>query len=148
MTQSKTGATKVKMRADHYYMLHRYQEAFDIAQEFCELVRTSGNLSVSQGQNDGGFRRTDAAAGATTDAGVLKVSDPKEMQEMSLRCALKLSLFDVAASLADELVTIFFFFFGNMGPINSGVVCWGKNKARCIIDTDFLCTLWVTCSCR
>ncbi|KAK5814482.1 hypothetical protein F5H01DRAFT_394019 [Linnemannia elongata] len=104
MTQSKTGATKVKMRADHYYMLHRYQEAFDIAQEFCELVRTSGNLSVSQGQNDGGFRRTDAAAGATTDAGVLKVSDPKEMQEMSLRCALKLSLFDVAASLADELV--------------------------------------------
>ncbi|KAG9066777.1 hypothetical protein KI688_012688 [Linnemannia hyalina] len=103
MTQSKTGATKVKMRADHYYMLHRYQEAFDIAQDFCELVRMSGNLSVSQGQNDGGFRRTDAAAGATTDAGVLKVSDPKEMQEMALRCALKLNLFDVAASLADEL---------------------------------------------
>ncbi|KAF8925280.1 hypothetical protein BGZ47_003385 [Haplosporangium gracile] len=102
MTQSKTGATKAKMRADHYYMLHRYQEAFDIAQEFCALVRTSSSLSVSQGQNDGGFRRTDAAA--TTDAGVLKVSDPKEMQEMALRCALKLDLFDVAASLADELV--------------------------------------------
>ncbi|KAG0283666.1 hypothetical protein BGZ96_011945 [Linnemannia gamsii] len=102
MTQSKTGATKVKMRADHYYMLHRYQEAFDIAQEFCELVRTSG-LSVSQGQNDGGFRRTDTEGGAATDT-VLKVSDPKEMQEMALRCALKLNLFDVAASLADELV--------------------------------------------
>ncbi|KAG0277851.1 hypothetical protein BGZ95_005229 [Linnemannia exigua] len=103
MTQSKTGATKVKMRADHYYMLHRYQEAFDIAQEFCELVRTSG-LSVSQG--DGGLRRPDEGAtpAATTDAGVLKVSDPKEMQEMALRCALKLNMFDVAASLADELV--------------------------------------------
>lgn len=111
MTQSKTGATKVKMRADHYYMLHRYQEAFDIAQEFCELVQTSGNLSVSQAQNDGGFRRTDAA-GATTDTGVLKVSDPKEMQEMALRCALKLNMFDVAASLADELVNIHIYFLG------------------------------------
>lgn len=132
------------MRADHYYMLHRYQEAFDIAQEFCELVRTSGNLNVSQAQNDGGFRRTDAAAGATTDTGVLKVSDPKEMQEMALRCALKLNLFDVAASLADELVI---FFFGNMGPITSGVVCWG-NKTRCSIDTDLLRMLWGTCSFR
>ncbi|KAK3833687.1 MAG: hypothetical protein J3R72DRAFT_453068 [Linnemannia gamsii] len=103
MTQSKTGATKVKMRADHYYMLHRYQEAFDIAQEFCELVRTSG-LSVSQG--DGGLRRPDegATTAGTTDPGVLKVSDPKEMQEMALRCALKLDMFDVAAGLADELV--------------------------------------------
>ncbi|KAF9908842.1 hypothetical protein EC991_009361 [Linnemannia zychae] len=100
MTQSKTGATKVKMRADHYYMLHRYQEAFDIAQEFCELVRTSG-LSVSQG--DGGLRRPDDGT-TTTDVGVLKVSDPKEMQEMALRCALKLDMFGVAASLADELV--------------------------------------------
>ncbi|KAF9128736.1 hypothetical protein BGW39_004797 [Mortierella sp. 14UC] len=101
MTQSKTGATKVKMRADHYYMLHRYQEAFDIAQEFCELVRTSG-LGASQG--DGGLQRPDEGATATTDAGVLKVSDPKEMQEMALRCALKLDMFDVAASLADKLV--------------------------------------------
>jgi hypothetical protein len=106
MTQSKTGATKVKMRADHYYMLHRYQEAFDIAQEYCELVRTGG-LSVSQGQNDGGFRRIDAVGGAAATDTVLKVSDPKEMQEMALRCALKLNLFDVAATLADELVKYF-----------------------------------------
>ena len=102
MTQDKTGATKVKMRADHYYMLHRYQEAFDIAQEFCNLIRING-LAVSQG-GDGGLRRPDE--GAATATGVLRVSDPKEMQEMALRCALKLNLFDVAAKLADELVNI------------------------------------------
>ncbi|KAF9084175.1 hypothetical protein BGX23_010770 [Mortierella sp. AD031] len=100
MTQDKTGATKVKMRADHYYMLHRYQEAFDIAQEFCSLIRTNG-LTVSQG-GDGGLRRPDE--GATADTGVLRVSDPKEMQELALRCALKLNMFDMAAKLADELI--------------------------------------------
>lgn len=132
MTQSKTGATKVKMRADHYYMLHRYQEAFDIAQEFCELVRTSG-LSVSQGQNDGGFRRTDVEGGTAATDTVLKVSDPKEMQEMALRCALKLNLFDVAASLADELVKYFVRNAEVRSPPESFV---GEKKTLCLIDTD------------
>ncbi|KAF9928209.1 hypothetical protein FBU30_002552 [Linnemannia zychae] len=100
MTQSKSGATKVKMRADHYYMLHRYQEAFDIAQEYCEIVRSIG-LSVSQGQNDGGLRRPGER---TADNGLLKVTDPKEMQEMAMRCALKLNRFDIAVRFADELV--------------------------------------------
>ncbi|KAI8603213.1 hypothetical protein EDD21DRAFT_442208 [Dissophora ornata] len=89
MLQDKNGATKVKMRADQYYMLRQYQEAYDIAQEYCQIVAS----------ND-----TGATSGADGGAGVLKVADSKEMQEMALRCAMKLEMFNEAAELADGLI--------------------------------------------
>ena len=91
MLQDKNGATKVKMRADQHYMLHQYQEAYDIAREYCHIVAS----------ND--FGTTSEAKG---NVGVPKVVDSKEMQEMALRCAMKLEMFDEAAALADELVSI------------------------------------------
>ncbi|KAF8939030.1 hypothetical protein BGZ58_010871 [Dissophora ornata] len=87
----KNGATKVKMRADQYYMLRQYQEAYDIAQEYCQIVAS----------ND-----TGATSGADGGAGVLKVADSKEMQEMALRCAMKLEMFNEAAELADGLMQL------------------------------------------
>ncbi|KAF9210151.1 hypothetical protein BGZ49_003605 [Haplosporangium sp. Z 27] len=88
MMQEKNGATKVKMRADHYYMLHQYQEAYDIAQEYCHIVASNG---------------VNNEEGESTGLGLLKVTDSKEMHEMALRCALKLNMPDEAARLADEL---------------------------------------------
>ncbi|KAF9187873.1 hypothetical protein BGZ51_000967 [Haplosporangium sp. Z 767] len=105
MLQEKNGASKVKMRADHYYMLHQYQKAYDLAQEYCRIVATSG-LNMSHG--DGGLRRPEATKAdigtVETGAGVLKVTDSKEMLEMALRCALKLNRLEEAADLADQLV--------------------------------------------
>lgn len=95
----KNGAIKVKMRADHYYMLHQYQDAYEIAREYCRIV-ASNDLTTTSG--DGGIRRPEA--GTDSGAGALKVTDSREMQEMALRCALKLRMFDEAARLADELV--------------------------------------------
>ncbi|KAF9110945.1 hypothetical protein BGX27_005680 [Mortierella sp. AM989] len=102
MLQDKNGATKVKMRADHYYMLHQYQEAYDIAQEYCRIVANNGIITAT---GDGGIRRPDNGNDAA-GAGVLKVTDSKEMQEMALRCALKLNRSSEAASIADELISV------------------------------------------
>lgn len=98
--QDKNGANKVKMRADHYYMLRRYQEAYEIAKEYCEIVASNDVRSV---QGDGGLSRSSTITDAGA-AGVLKVTDSKELQEMAVRCALKLGKTDEAAKLADELV--------------------------------------------
>ncbi|KAG0249539.1 hypothetical protein BG011_009202 [Mortierella polycephala] len=104
MLQEKNGASKVKMRADHYYMLRQYQEAYDIAQEYCRIVATN-DLNTTQG--DGGLRRPEATKAdigtLMIGAGVLKVTDSKEMLEMALRCAMKLNRFEEAAELADQL---------------------------------------------
>ncbi|KAF9166006.1 hypothetical protein BGX21_009280 [Mortierella sp. AD011] len=99
MLQDKNGATKVKMQADHYYMLHQYQEAYDIAQEYCRVV-VNNEANITAG--DGGLRRQDNR-GETAGSGVLRVTDSKEMHEMALRCALKLNKFGEAATLSDEL---------------------------------------------
>ncbi|KAG0019006.1 hypothetical protein BGZ80_006439 [Entomortierella chlamydospora] len=99
MLQDKNGATKVKMQADHYYMLHQYQEAYDIAQEYCRVV-ANNEPNITAG--DGGLRRQDNR-GETAGSGVLRVTDSKEMHEMALRCALRLNKFGEAATLADEL---------------------------------------------
>ncbi|KAF9278924.1 hypothetical protein BGZ68_008232 [Mortierella alpina] len=99
MMQDKNGANKVKMRADHYYMLRRYQEAYEIAKEYCEIVASNDVRSV---QGDGGLSRSSTITDAGA-AGVLKVTDSKELQEMAVRCALKLGKTDEAAKLADEL---------------------------------------------
>ncbi|KAF9996108.1 hypothetical protein BGZ79_010168 [Entomortierella chlamydospora] len=101
MLQDKNGATKVKMQADHYYMLHQYQEAYDIAQEYCRVV-ANNEANITAG--DGGLRRQDNR-GETAGSGVLRVTDSKEMHEMALRCALRLNKFGEAATLADELIT-------------------------------------------
>ncbi|KAF9937720.1 hypothetical protein BGZ65_001118 [Modicella reniformis] len=98
MLQDKNGATKVKLRADHYYMLHQYQEAYEIAQEYCHIVSFNDPKTTS---GDGGIRRPETGTGSGSE--VLKVTDSREMQEMALRCAMKLNLFSEAAKLADEL---------------------------------------------
>ncbi|KAF9952411.1 hypothetical protein BGZ72_006312 [Mortierella alpina] len=99
MMQDKNGANKVKMRADHYYMLRQYQEAYEIAREYCEIVASNDVRPV---QGDGGLARSTIITNAEA-AGVLKVTDSKELQEMALRCALKLGKTNEAAKLADEL---------------------------------------------
>ncbi|KAF9573853.1 hypothetical protein EC968_007810 [Mortierella alpina] len=99
MMHDKNGANKVKMRADHYYMLHRYQEAYEIAKEYCEIVASNDVRSV---QGDGGMSRRNTTGDAEA-IGVLKVTDSKELQEMAIRCALKLGKTEEAAKLADEL---------------------------------------------
>jgi hypothetical protein len=96
----KNGATKVKMRADHYYMLHQYQQAYEIAREYCRVVSSNG-LHIASG--DGGIRQPEE--GTDHVSGSLKVTDSREMQEMALRCAIKLDMFDEAAKIADELVS-------------------------------------------
>ncbi|KAF9431095.1 hypothetical protein BGZ76_000583 [Entomortierella beljakovae] len=107
MLQDKSGATKVKMRADHYYMLHQYQQAYDIAIAYRKVIEEN---IINSAQGDGGMQRRENRADATGGAGavapsVLKVTDSKEMLEMALRCALKLEKFTEAAVLADELTT-------------------------------------------
>ncbi|KAF9350051.1 hypothetical protein BGX26_011728 [Mortierella sp. AD094] len=99
MLQDKNGATKVKMRADHYYMFHQYQEAYDIALEYCRIVANNGANIIA---GDSGVGRQDNGA-ETAGSGVLRVTDSKEMHEMALRCALKLNKLGEAATLADEL---------------------------------------------
>ncbi|KAG9321813.1 hypothetical protein KVV02_006559 [Mortierella alpina] len=99
MMQDKNGANKVKMRADHYYMLRRYQEAYEIAKAYCEIVASNDVRAV---QGDGGLSRSSTIADAEA-VGVLKVTDSKELQEMAIRCALKLGKTDEAAKLVDEL---------------------------------------------
>ncbi|KAG0211141.1 [Pyruvate dehydrogenase (acetyl-transferring)] kinase isozyme 3, mitochondrial [Mortierella sp. GBA30] len=93
MLQDKNGATKVKMRADNYYMLRQYQEAYDISKEYCQII-AANDLNITQG--DGGLERRDMT-------GVLKITDSKELQEMALRCAMKLGKTEEAATLADSL---------------------------------------------
>ncbi|KAF9954984.1 hypothetical protein BGZ70_010394 [Mortierella alpina] len=99
MMQDKNGANKVKMRADHYYMLRRYQEAYEIAKEYCEIVASNDVRSV---QGDGGLSRSNTITD-TEVVGLLKVTDSKELQEMAIRCALKLGKTDEAAKLVDGL---------------------------------------------
>ncbi|CAO3566040.1 unnamed protein product [Mortierella alpina] len=100
MLQDKNGANKVKMRADHYYMLRRYQEAYEIAKEYCEIVASNDVRSV---QGSGGLSRSSTITETEAVLGVLKVTDSKELQEMAIRCALKLGKTDEAAKLVDEL---------------------------------------------
>ncbi|KAG0305172.1 hypothetical protein BGZ98_004521 [Dissophora globulifera] len=98
MDGDKHGAIKVKMQADHCYMLHQYQNAYDIAQEFCRIVASRGMNIESEDQ-----RLTQPETVTEGRASVLKVTDSKEMQEMALRCALKLGRFHDAAAIADKL---------------------------------------------
>ncbi|GJJ72618.1 hypothetical protein EMPS_04976 [Entomortierella parvispora] len=116
MLQDKNGATKVKMQADYCYMLHRYQEALDIAQEYCRVVaENEAGHSVASGDNTdtsnggtGGMQRSGTGTHSTNGAetgGILKVTDTKEMQEMVARCLLKLNRPGEAVTIADGLVS-------------------------------------------
>ena len=113
MLQDKNGATKVKMQADYCYMLHRYQEALDIAQEYCQVVTdnetglTRGNTDANSG-GTGGMQRSEANTSPTNGADVgsiLKVTDTKDMQEMMARCLIKLDRPGEAVIIVDELVS-------------------------------------------
>ncbi|KAF9578501.1 hypothetical protein BGW38_005661, partial [Lunasporangiospora selenospora] len=98
MLQDKNGATKVKMRADHFFMLHQYQEAYDVAREYCRVVSINGTqMPHNTASADGGLR--------SSEPGVLKVTDSREMQEMALRCALKLKKLDNLSDLVEALTS-------------------------------------------
>ncbi|KAI1314806.1 hypothetical protein EDD11_001683 [Mortierella claussenii] len=99
MQNDKNGATKVKMRADHCYMLHQYREAYTIAQEYCRVIaENSANPESGAGES----HRSGSQLGTGAAAPMLKVTDSREMQEMALRCALKLNLFQEGARIADD----------------------------------------------
>ncbi|KAG0362236.1 hypothetical protein BG005_006375 [Podila minutissima] len=103
MLQEKTGATKIKMRADHYYMLGQYKEAYDLAREYCRIIALNEINLIDRG-NGGIARPDDRSTTSSANGGdVLKVTDSKEMQEMMIRCAIKLGRISEAAELADGL---------------------------------------------
>ncbi|KAG0364473.1 hypothetical protein BGZ54_007504 [Gamsiella multidivaricata] len=97
MLHDKNGATKVKMQADHCYMLHKYQDAYDIAQEYCYIIARNDLGAATES------REVQSPKTCADKTGVLKVTDSKEMQEMALRCAVKLGKFVEAEALADDL---------------------------------------------
>ncbi|KFH62222.1 hypothetical protein MVEG_11860 [Podila verticillata NRRL 6337] len=106
MLQEKTGATKIKMRADHYYMLGQFKEAYDLAHEYCRIIALNEINLIDRG--NGGIARPDEGHTTSPSNGgdVLKVTDSKEMQEMIIRCAIKLGRMSEAADLADGLVAL------------------------------------------
>ncbi|KAG0075922.1 hypothetical protein BGZ92_002665 [Podila epicladia] len=103
MLQEKTGATKIKMRADHYYMLGQYKEAYDLAREYCRIIALNEINMIDRG--NGGIARPDEGSTTSSSNGgdVLKVTDSKDLQEMMIRCAIKLGRMSEAAELADGL---------------------------------------------
>ncbi|KAF9295867.1 hypothetical protein BGZ74_010583 [Mortierella antarctica] len=106
MLQEKTGATKIKMRADHYYMLGQYKEAYDLAREYCRIIALNEINLIDRG-NGGIARPDDRSTTSSANGGdVLKVTDSKEMQEMMIRCAIKLGRISEAAELADGLIAL------------------------------------------
>ncbi|KAF9336305.1 hypothetical protein BG006_009043 [Podila minutissima] len=106
MLQEKTGATKIKMRADHYYMLGQYKEAYDLAREYCRIIALNEINLIDRGS--GGIARPDEGSTTSSSNGgdILKVTDSKEMQEMIIRCAIKLGRMSEAAELADGLIAL------------------------------------------
>ncbi|KAG0054933.1 hypothetical protein BGZ83_010058 [Gryganskiella cystojenkinii] len=117
MLQDKNGATKVKMQADYNYMLHRYQQAFEIAQEYCQIVaENEASVKLASGSSNsnqnnvssggGGMQRSDSIVTDGTEGGsILKVTDSKEMQEMMVRCLLKLNRPEAAVTIAEGLTS-------------------------------------------
>ncbi|KAG0338548.1 hypothetical protein BG004_007185 [Podila humilis] len=109
MLQEKTGATKIKMTADYLYMLARYEEAYDLAQEYCQVIAMNEVNMADRG--NGGIARPDegltAPSSSSSSSGdILKVTDSKEMQEMAIRCAIKLNRWSEVEELANSLSTL------------------------------------------
>ncbi|KAF9412332.1 hypothetical protein BGZ94_001072 [Podila epigama] len=102
MLHEKNGATRIRMRADQFYMLGQYEEAYELADEYCRVIASNGSSHLMDHGN-GGMARPEEQGATASSKDVLKVTDPREMEEMMIRCSLKLGRLTDAATLAEDL---------------------------------------------
>ncbi|KAF9971788.1 hypothetical protein BGZ73_005170 [Actinomortierella ambigua] len=83
-------ADEVKMLSEYLYLHHRYEEAYEVAEVYCQVVKG----------NRGSTTTSDAAHDRS-----LKVTDCRELQDMMARAALKLGRAEEAARIVDEMTS-------------------------------------------